>query len=304
MYFSRVRIRTDILKSSQLGLVLQGNSYGSHRLLWDLFPDQDQRTFLYREEIAREQLAASATVRGEPIYYVVSLVKPVSNDDSLFRLETKSYQPQLAVGQCLAFECRVNPVVERQGKKHDVVMDAQLQFLSHLVQTLNLQNQLVGKPEKSDYKTLLLYSGGEALNAHLTQIIANDLRYAERLSQIAGLADKLEWAIKAQVDKTLENWWQRQGERCGFELVHEQNGLSKLQNSGYQWHCLPQKTKQKGDKSGFSAVDLTGELQITDPEQFRQTLFNGLGRGKAFGCGLLMVKRGCGDLCYRLTAEN
>lgn len=291
MYFSRVRIRTDILKSSQLGLVLQGNSYGSHRLLWDLFPDQDERTFLYREEIAREQLAASATVRGEPIYYVVSHVRPVASDDSLFRLETKPYQPQLAVGQRLVFECRVNPVVERQGKKHDVVMDAQLQFLSHLVHKLNLQNQLVGKPEKSTYKKLLLSNGGEALNAHLTEVLANDSRYAERLSQIAGLADKLEWAIKAQVDKALENWWQRQGERCGFELVHDQNGLSKLQNSSYQWHGLPKKTKPNSDKSGFSAVDLTGELQITDIQKFQLALFNGIGRSKAFGCGLLMIKR-------------
>lgn len=291
MYFSRVRIRTDILKSSQIGLLLQGNSYGSHRLLWDLFPNQDNRAFLYREEIAREQLAASATVRGEPVYYLVSQIKPVANDDSLLRLETKPYHPQLEVGQHLAFECRVNPVVERQGKKHDVVMDAQLQFLNHLVQTLNLHNQLSGKPEKSTYKTLLLSAGGEALNAHLTQLLANDSRYAERIGQIAGLADKLEWAIKAQVDQALENWWRRQGERCGFELVHDQNGLSKLQNSGYQWHALPQKIKKKGDKSGFSAVDLSGELQITDIEKFQHTLFNGLGRSKAFGCGLLMIKR-------------
>lgn len=291
MYFSRVRIRTDILKSSQLGLVLQGNSYGSHRLLWDLFPDQGKRTFLYREEIAREQLAASAAVRGEPIYYLLSHVKPVANDDSLFRLETKLYQPKISVGQRFAFECRVNPVVERQGKKHDVLMDAQLQFLSHLVHTLNLQNQLVGKSEKSAYKTLLLTSGGEALNAYLTQLLANDSRYAERLGQIADLGDKLEWAIKAQVDIALESWWQRQGERCGFELAHEQNGLSKLQNSGYQWHGLPQKIKQKGDKSGFSSVDFTGELQITDIDKFQHALFNGLGRSKAFGCGLLMIKR-------------
>lgn len=291
MYFSRVRIRTDILKSSQLGLVLQGNSYGSHRLLWDLFPGQDKRTFLYREEIAREQLPASVTVRGEPVYYLVSQVKPVSNDDSLFRLETKPYQPQLDVGQRLAFECRVNPVVERQGKKHDVVMDAQLQFLSQLAHTLKLQAQLSQKVGKGEYKKLLLSDGGESLGEYLTQVLANDPRYAERLSQIAGLADKLEWAIKAQVDKALENWWQRQGERCGFELVHDQNALSKLQNSGYNWHALPQKVKQKGDKSGFSAVDLTGELQITDPDKFRQTLFTGLGRSKAFGCGLLMVRR-------------
>ncbi|PPD18882.1 MAG: type I-E CRISPR-associated protein Cas6/Cse3/CasE [Methylobacter sp.] len=138
---------------------------------------------------------------------------------------------------------------------------------------------------------MLLSSGGEARNAHLTQVLADDSRYAERLGHIAGLADKLEWAIKAQVDKALENWWQRQGERCGFELVHDQNALSQLQNSGYNWHALPQKVKQKGDKSGFSAVDLIGELQITDIDKFQHTLFNGLGRAKAFGCGLVMVRR-------------
>ncbi|MGY6275374.1 type I-E CRISPR-associated protein Cas6/Cse3/CasE [Methylomonas sp. MgM2] len=52
-----------------------------------------------------------------------------------------------------------------------------------------------------------------------------------------------------------------------------------------------QKPIKKGQKSCFSSVDFCGELQITDPEKFRQTLFNGLGRAKAFGCGLLMVKR-------------
>lgn len=44
-------------------------------------------------------------------------------------------------------------------------------------------------------------------------------------------------------------------------------------------------------KSGFSSVDFTGELQITDIEKFQRILFNGLGRSKAFGCGLLMIKR-------------
>lgn len=291
MYFSRVRIKPGINELSILADMFRQDQYAVHRMLWRLFPEQDKRTFLYREEIAREQLAAPATVRGEPIYYVVSEEKPIDSEDSLFNVETKPYKPQLAVGQQLVFECRVNPVVERQGKKHDVVMDAQLQFLSQLVQTLNLQNQLVAKPEKRAYKTVLLSSGGDALNSHLTQLLANDSRYAERLSQIAGLVDKLEWAIKAQVDKALENWWQRQGQRCGFELVHDQNGISKLQNHGYQWYGLPQKTKQKDDKPGFSAVDLTGELQITDIEKFQQALFNGLGRSKAFGCGLLMIKR-------------
>ncbi|RFC35934.1 MAG: CRISPR-associated protein, Cse3 family [Candidatus Nitrotoga sp. SPKER] len=41
----------------------------------------------------------------------------------------------------------------------------------------------------------------------------------------------------------------------------------------------------------FSTVDFSGELFITDPKLFQQTLFNGLGHAKAFGCGLLLVKR-------------
>jgi CRISPR system Cascade subunit CasE len=41
----------------------------------------------------------------------------------------------------------------------------------------------------------------------------------------------------------------------------------------------------------FSTVDFSGELVVAHPELFQQTLFNGLGHAKAFGCGLLLVKR-------------
>ncbi len=290
MYFSRVRIRPNILKSSQLGRVLESNVYGSHRLLWDLFPGQEQRTFLYREEIAREQLGPSLSVRGEPVYYLVSQTKPVVDENSLFNVESKDYSPQLAVGQRLAFDCRINPVIARQGKKHDVAMDTQLQFLLSLLKAHQLEPLLSAKPDKGEYKKLLLANGGEALNQRLIRLLADEPRYAERLSQISSLSDKLEWAIKAQIDKALENWMKKQGERLGFELATDDNGLTKLQNSAYTWHGLPQKAAKKGEKSGFSSIDFSGELQITDPEKFRQTLFHGLGRSKAFGCGLLMVK--------------
>lgn len=41
----------------------------------------------------------------------------------------------------------------------------------------------------------------------------------------------------------------------------------------------------------FSTVDFSGELFVTDPELFQKALFNGLGHAKAFGCGLLLVKK-------------
>ncbi|WP_103975974.1 type I-E CRISPR-associated protein Cas6/Cse3/CasE, partial [Methylovulum psychrotolerans] len=210
---------------------------------------------------------------------------------SLFTVESKHYRPQLEKGQRLGFGCRVNPVVTRQGKKHDVVMDAQLQFLSSLVKNFQLDSLLSAKPKKGEYKKLLLANGGEALSLRLTELLTNDLRYAERLEQIAQLADKLELAIKAQVDVALEGWLKKQGERLGFELLVDDDGLSKLQNSGYLWHGLPAKAKKKEDKPGFSTVDFCGELEITDVQKFEQALFQGIGRAKAFGCGLLMIRR-------------
>jgi CRISPR system Cascade subunit CasE len=222
---------------------------------------------------------------------LVSKTKPVEPESSLFKVESKDYRPQLEIGQRLGFDCRVNPVVTRQGKKHDVVMDAQLQFLSSLVKAFQLEPLLSSKPDKGDFKKLLLAKGGEALNQRLSELLANDLRYAERLRQISSLSDKLEWAIKAHIDIALENWLKKQGERLGFALVVGYDGLTKLQNSAYIWHGLPEKTKQKNNKSGFSSVDFSGELQITDREKFEQVLFQGIGRSKAFGCGLLMIRR-------------
>jgi len=286
MYFSRVQLQPDFFKSSQLHRVLKDNTYSSHRLLWDLFSEQ-QRSFLYREEIAREQLDSLSNVRGEPVYYLVSKSKPIEPENSLFKVNTKNYQPKLVEGQVLNFECRVNPVITRKGKKHDVVMDAQLVFLNDLITQLNLKSELPTKPEKKDYKHLLLAKGGEALNQQLTNNIEPDNRYSDRLLQAINTTEKLEWAIKAHIDKALENWWKRQGKRCGFELIDDDIGLSKLQNSAYQWHGLP----EKGKRAGFSSVDFTGELKITDIEKFKQTLFNGIGRSKAFGCGLLMIRR-------------
>lgn len=40
----------------------------------------------------------------------------------------------------------------------------------------------------------------------------------------------------------------------------------------------------------FSSVDLSGRLEVTDVERFQAMLATGLGRGRAFGCGLMLVR--------------
>ncbi len=41
--------------------------------------------------------------------------------------------------------------------------------------------------------------------------------------------------------------------------------------------------------AGAAAVD--GLLDVTDPDVLRQALIEGLGHGKAYGCGLLTLAR-------------
>ncbi|MBL7000104.1 MAG: type I-E CRISPR-associated protein Cas6/Cse3/CasE [Gammaproteobacteria bacterium] len=47
----------------------------------------------------------------------------------------------------------------------------------------------------------------------------------------------------------------------------------------------------KNHNVGFSAVDFTGVLTVTDVDLFKVALFNGIGRSKAFGCGMLLIRR-------------
>ena len=287
MYFSRIRIRPEIFKNTQLAQVLSDNSYNMHRLLWDLFTKQKQRSFIYREEIAREQLEIQAGVRGEPVYYIVSSTRP-SSETPFFQVEAKEYQPKLQRSDKLRFELRANPVITRNGKKHDVVMDAQRTFLTSLCAEFNLQSRLPSAPKKQDFKKELLIHGGHALDERLTTLLKDDFRYAERLRQSMHLHSKIEWSIKAIVDDALEKWMIRQGQQHGFLLVRDDNNQNKLQNSAYRWHSIK---AEKGKKSGFSSVDFLGDLEIIDVEKFTKALFGGIGRAKAFGCGLLLILR-------------
>ncbi len=48
--------------------------------------------------------------------------------------------------------------------------------------------------------------------------------------------------------------------------------------------------KQKdGPQITIGKAHLQGVLTVTDPEQFKQSFKNGIGKGRAFGCGLLQI---------------
>jgi len=78
------------------------------------------------------------------------------------------------------------------------------------------------------------------------------------------------------------SWLAARAERLGFEIDH-----ARLRCDGYRQHRIV----RRGRKVSFSTVDFEGILRVADPGWFRRTLFQGIGPSKAFGCGLLLVRK-------------
>lgn len=70
--------------------------------------------------------------------------------------------------------------------------------------------------------------------------------------------------------------------RHGFSV-----DIGRLRVDAYRQHRLPGKKQD----IRFSTVDLVGELEVTDTSKFHKALLTGVGKAKAFGCGLLLVRR-------------
>lgn len=84
------------------------------------------------------------------------------------------------------------------------------------------------------------------------------------------------------VRQTCLAWLQARAARAGFELVGATVDAYLQQRA---------RKRDVEDDISFSSVEFSGELLVSDPQLFRHTLLHGLGHAKAFGCGLLLVKK-------------
>jgi len=118
MYLSRLTL----LERPNLGSLLYNlsDSYKEHCMLWRTFEnDPDcQRDFLFRKNVHL----------GRPKYFILSERPPV-NSLNIWKIDPpKPFAPKLRKGQRLAFQVRVNPVICKDGKRHDVVMDRKMRI--------------------------------------------------------------------------------------------------------------------------------------------------------------------------------
>jgi len=232
MYLSRVRVAPEGLDHEALYRLMQGDAYGNHQLLWRLFPDHDERPFLFRQELEQEA-PGGGRPRGLPLFYVLSGDEP-SPVPGLLACEVKPFTPRLHTGMHLAFRLRANPVVARKSagqqrsRHHDVLMDA------------------------------------------------------KRAARAEGVTAPAE--VQVRMDDAARRWLadQERSDRWGYRL------LADPEVSGYRRHAY---RRRGGREIRFSSVDYQGALEVTDPDRFRDALARGIGRSRAFGCGLVLVRR-------------
>lgn len=82
-----------------------------------------------------------------------------------------------------------------------------------------------------------------------------------------------------------QKWLCAQGQRYGFELANE---TSSLLVDGY----TQLKILRRGERDlQVSLLEFSGALRVTDPACFLENLLKGFGHAKAFGCGLMLIRR-------------
>lgn len=81
-----------------------------------------------------------------------------------------------------------------------------------------------------------------------------------------------------------EAWLARQGAAKGFTPL-------KTMVEGYTVLELGRETTKRANRPRLGVLDLSGTLSVTDPALFLLALAQGFGRAKAWGCGLMMIRR-------------
>lgn len=82
-------------------------------------------------------------------------------------------------------------------------------------------------------------------------------------------------------EQAANDWFARQGSAHGFRPT-------ALTVESYTTAVVPRQN-QKPARFGF--LDLSGSLEVLDPIVFSERLGNGFGRARAFGCGLMLIRR-------------
>jgi CRISPR system Cascade subunit CasE len=239
-------------KPDKLAEILKADHYQLHQLLWRLFPNQDK-------EAKRDFLFRKDDEGSFPRFYLLSASEPVALS-GILNVESKCFNPELRTGDRLSFNLRSNPVEQ-------------------ITQAKNPEDQIFSRIERKQ-QGLKDKKIRHDVVMHLKKSLSDENKRHDVVMRLKNFFDEdKEDYSQAELEQFAgEKWLVERAEKNGFKL------LSVIAH-GYQQHHF------KRRKIKISTLDFEGILEITDPELFKNALFKGIGSAKAFGCGLMLIKR-------------
>ena len=90
------------------------------------------------------------------------------------------------------------------------------------------------------------------------------------------------------------DWMAAQGGRHGFAIPTRETAKGPepdLDVADYSVVPLPKHIGPRKDQPQFGVIEMTGHLTVTDPGALLARIAAGFGRAKAFGCGLMLIRR-------------
>ena len=266
LYFSRARLKIGRGEAlAPLARTLLEGSKGqtiaqAHRIVWMLFNDGCADHPIVEAEVKNRLFLWRNKAPGE--YYILSRTPP-RDAHGLFTLATKEFSPSLSKGDILRFSLRANPVVARKSAASD-----RKQKLDGKGRVRGLRCDIV-------MDALSAYSGSEGSRDAEGRTVRSQMR--EEKTAIAARA-----------------WIEEQGRKAGFALVkkRDEDDAVYLSASSYETVRIP---RLKGARllpaATFGILDFEGLIEVTNPALFLSRLVEGFGKAKAFGCGLMLIRR-------------
>jgi CRISPR system Cascade subunit CasE len=88
-----------------------------------------------------------------------------------------------------------------------------------------------------------------------------------------------------------DEWWQRQADQAGLKplTLHSHPVDAVRDHQQPPTHTGTNTRAGRGNPIRHHRVRFDGTATIIDPDQLRAAIHNGIGRGKAYGCGLLSI---------------
>ncbi|EMY78014.1 CRISPR-associated protein Cas6/Cse3/CasE, subtype TIGR01907-like protein [Leptospira weilii serovar Ranarum str. ICFT] len=274
------------------------NPYNVHKDLWKAFPSdpaqKQEAPFLYRFDLNRNETSI------QPRILVFSKIKPDWNDAFADRpvllgipqvkdnIDPNSF---IQEGAIFRFSLIANPT--KKILNYRALFEEELKDYPKEYSRAKHKEYMVGKRKL------------EELVAALPQEKKDSFRLEKKKKQLKNMKKVGIYEEQEQIE-----WLKRQGNNprsadysAGFELIQtevkNQKGETDYWNSAFTHgqEISRFQITQKKDEAGIihdikiHTVAFSGVLRVTNPGDFKRAYAQGIGSGKAFGCGMLLLAR-------------